>query len=78
MKHAPAAAGIAGIVASAVIGDVWAIRTGRPTISATVATSLEHSVAAPIVIGTAAGLGWHLLGDPIVRWIIRHAQEHQP
>lgn len=74
-RWGPAVAGLAGVVVSVVGADVWAIRTRRPTISATVATTLEHPVLAPLTIGALAGLGWHLVVDPI---ICRIAQEAQP
>lgn len=70
-RYVPAAAGVAGIVAMVVGADVWAARSGRPTISAATADCLEHPVAAPVVVGVLAGLGWHLLADPIVRRLRR-------
>ena len=70
-RYVPAATGIAGIVAVVVGADVWGARTGRPTISAAVADCLDHQVAAPVAVGVLAGLGWHLLVDPIVRRIGR-------
>lgn len=66
-RYLPAAAGVAGIVATVVGADVWAARTRRPTISAAVADCLDHQVLAPVVVGVLAGLGWHLAIDPIVR-----------
>lgn len=74
-RWVPAVAGVAGIVGSVVGADVWASRTGRPTISAATARTLEHPVLAPITVGVLAGLGWHLVADPIIR---RIAQEAQP
>ncbi len=68
-RYLPAAAGVAGIVAVTVGADVWAARTRRPTISAAVADCLDHPVAAPVAVGILAGLGWHLVADPIIRRI---------
>ena len=67
MRRLPAVAGIGGIVAVTVAADVWAAKTRRPTISATVADLLDHQVAGPLVVGVMAGLGWHLIADPILR-----------
>lgn len=66
-RWVPAALGIAGVVASVVAADVWAAVTDRPTISRSIATTLEHPVGAPLVIGGLAALGWHLAVDPIIR-----------
>ncbi len=71
----PAVAGVAGVALSVVAADVWAVHTRRPTISSAVAATLEHPVLAPLTIGALAGLGWHLVVDPI---ICRIAQEAQP
>lgn len=70
-RYTPAATGLLGIVAAVVGADVWGARTDRPTISATVADCLDHQVAAPIVVGILAGLGWHLSIDPIIRKLAR-------
>ena len=79
MKHAPACCGIAAIVAAVVVADVWASRTQRPTISADVASLLDHQVGGPVVVGVLAGLGWHLAVDPIIRQLGgQHDQDHQP
>lgn len=72
-RWVPAVAGLAGIAASVVGADVWAVRTRRPTISSAIATTLEHPLAGPATIGVLAGFGWHLVVDPIIRRIIRHA-----
>ena len=64
--YLPAAAGLAGIAAAAVAADVWAARTHRPTVSATVAELLEHPVGGPAVVGGLAALGWHLVADPVI------------
>lgn len=72
-RWVPAVAGLAGIAASVVGADVWAVRTRRPTISSAIATTLEHPLAGPATIGILAGFGWHLVVDPIIRRIIRHA-----
>ena len=74
-RWVPAAVGVAGVAASVVAADVWAARTHRPTISSAVAATLEHPVLAPFTVGALAGLGWHLVADPIIR---RIAQEAQP
>lgn len=73
-RWVPAAVGLAGVVASVVAADVWAIRTRRPTISSAVAATLEHPVLAPFTFGALAGLGWHLVADPIIRRICQEAQ----
>lgn len=65
--YAPAGVGIAGLVAVAVAVDLWAIRTGRPTISRATAAALEHPVLAPLTVGVLSGLAWHLAADPIIR-----------
>lgn len=70
-RYLPAGLGVAGIVAVVVGADVWAARTRRPTISAAVADCLDHQVLAPAVVGVLAGLGYHLLADPIVKRITR-------
>lgn len=70
-RYLPAGIGMAGIVASAVAADVWAATTRRPTISAAIATCLEHPVGGPVVVGGLAALGWHLAVDPIVRRLER-------
>lgn len=71
MKYRPAIFGLAGVVASVVVADVVAARTRRPTISAAIATCIEHPVGGPAVIGGLAALGWHLAVDPIVRRLER-------
>lgn len=63
----PACAGITGLVAVTVAADVWAAKTRRPTISAAVASLLDHQVGGPVVVGVMAALGWHLACDPIIR-----------
>lgn len=68
-RWAPAATGIGAVAATVVATDVYAVRTGRPTISAAIAHSLEHSVAAPLIVGALSALGWHLVADPIIRRI---------
>lgn len=73
-RWGPAVAGLTGVVVSVVGADVWAIRTRRPTISSAVATTLEHPVLAPFTFGALAGLGWHLVADPIIRRICQEAQ----
>lgn len=70
-RWVPATAGLAGIVVSAVVADVVAARSGRPTVSALVAELLDHPVGAPLVVGGLAGLGWHLTVDPIIRRLER-------
>jgi hypothetical protein len=66
MRRTPAVAGLAGILGSAVLADVWASKTDRPTISAFVAEMVEHPVAGPLVIGAMSGLAWHLVADPVL------------
>lgn len=66
-RYTPAVAGIGGIVVVVVGADVWAARTHRPTISATVAGLLDHQVGGPVVIGALAAVGWHLAADPVIR-----------
>ena len=68
-RWAPAATGLAGIAVTVVVVDVHAARTGRPTISAAVAHTLEHPVAAPLTVGALCALAWHLIADPIIRRI---------
>lgn len=63
----PASVGLVGMVAVVVAADVWAVRTHRPTISRAVSAALEQPVLAPLAVGALAGLGWHLLCDPIIR-----------
>jgi hypothetical protein len=67
LSRLPACAGIAGLCAVTVAADVWAAKTQRPTISATVADLLDHQIAGPLVVGVLSGLGWHLIADPILR-----------
>lgn len=67
MRFVPAGLGMAGVVLSVVTADVWAAVTDRPTISRSIALTLEHPVGAPVVIGALAALGWHLAADPIIR-----------
>lgn len=75
-RHVPAGAGLAGIGLCALVADVWAVKTNRPTISAAIATSLDHPVGGVLVVGGLAGLGWHLVADPIVRRLaVRVAEE---
>lgn len=66
-RHVPALAGLAGIVTAAAAADVWAIRTGRPTVSAFVGAQLDRDPHGAIVVGVLAALGWHLLATPIIR-----------
>ncbi len=73
-RWVPAAAGVAGVALSVVAADVWAVHTRRPTISSAVAATLEHPVLAPFTFGALAGLGWHLVADPIIRRICQEAQ----
>lgn len=72
-RWTPAVAGLGAVVGAVVAADVWAARTGRPTISAAVAASLEHPIGAPFTFGVLAGLGWHLVADPIIRRISQEA-----
>lgn len=61
--------GLVGWVAVTVVvvaADVIAARTDRRTMSAWVAAAERHPVASPVVVGTAVGLGWHLLGHPLL------------
>jgi hypothetical protein len=66
VRLTPAVAGMAGILASAVVADVWAAQTGRPTISAFVAEMVEHPIAGPVTVGVLTALGWHLIADPVL------------
>jgi hypothetical protein len=68
-RWAPATTGLATITATVVAVDIYAARTERPTISAAVAHSLEHPVAAPVAVGALCALAWHLVIDPIIRRI---------
>jgi len=68
-RHLPAVAGLAGVVVSVVVADVVAARTDRPTISAAIGAALQHPVGGVAVVGGLAGLGWHLVVDPIIRSI---------
>lgn len=63
----PAVAGIAGITASAVVADLWAIRTGRPTISALIGDQFGRDPHAALTFGVLASIGWHLVVHPIIR-----------
>ena len=59
-------AGIAGLVGVAIAADVWAVRTNRPTISASVSEALDHDWLGPVAFGVLAGLGWHLVVCPVL------------
>ena len=74
----PACCGMAGIVAVVVAADVWASKTKRPTISATIADLLDHPVGGPVAVGGLVGLGWHLLADPIIRQLMGAPNEIFP
>ena len=69
--HAPALAGIAGLIAATVVADVWAARSRRPTIAAFIADVSSHPVGGPIVAGVIAGLVHHLAIDPVIRRLER-------
>lgn len=63
----PAVAGIAGLVAVAVVADVWAARSGKQTISSFVAEVSAHPIGGPVVAAVIAGLVHHLAIDPVIR-----------
>jgi uncharacterized membrane protein len=65
--------GIVALVAVAVVADVWAARTQRPTISAFVAEVSRHPIGGPIVSAVMAGLVHHLAIDPVIRRLERSA-----
>lgn len=47
-----------GVVA---VYDVWATKTGRPTMSKTLGHYLHRPIVGPIMAGAWAGLAYHLL-----------------
>ncbi len=57
----PGLVGWAATIGSVVAYDLWAARTGRPTMSNTLGHYLAHPVLGPVLAGAWAGLSYHLL-----------------
>jgi hypothetical protein len=60
-----------GITLGSVVSyDVWASRTGHPTMSRTLGHFLAHPVWGPVLAGSWCGLTYHLLIEELIPEIV--------
>ncbi len=58
--------GWAATTTSVVVYDVWAAKTGHPTMSRTLGHYLAHPIAGPVLAGCWMGLTYHLLVEELL------------
>ncbi len=66
MKYRPGVVGWAITLGSAAAYDLWASRTGHPTMSGTFGAGLRHPVVGPLLAAVVGGLAWHLLVEEVL------------
>lgn len=64
---------------SVVVFDVWAARTGRPTMSRTLGHYLGRPVLGPVLAGAWSGLSYHLLVEELLPGLLQaHLERTSP
>lgn len=71
-RYIPGIVGWAVTLGTVVVYDTWAIRTKRPTMSATLGHFLAHPVLGPVLAGAGGGLMYHLYVEEAMPAFLAH------